>query len=407
VTPSQRGLDWLNFFVGAALTGFGAFVPVYLTLNAWTQAQIGVVLSAQTATSTICQVPGGALVDAVPNRRLVLAAAIVGVAASALVFAVLPLRVPVLLALLLLAFAGCVLGPAIAAISLTLAGKKGLGERLGRNASYAAVGSGLGAALMGSVGSWVSERAVFLLTAALALPALWALWATRQKDAHEAHPDAAGCLPEHAETESSPLILLKDKRVLVFAACVLLYHLSSAAVLPVAASEVTRLAGRRANLLIAAFIVVPQIVVALASPAVGRAAERIGRRKLLLLGWAMLPLRGALFALIGNPLALVPVQVLDGVGGAVFGVMLPLVAADLTRGTGRYNLCLGLFGLAMSAGAGLSTTLAGAVASLWGKAAAFWLLGAIGVAAVLLLRAAMPETRLPAAPRLGAQVAVG
>jgi MFS family permease len=186
---------------------------------------------------------------------------------------------------------------------------------------------------------------------------------------------------------------------------VLLYHLSSAAVLPVAASEVTRLAGKGANLVIAAFVVVPQIVVALASPAVGRAAERFGRRRLLLLGWATLSVRGALFAVIGNPLALVPVQVLDGVGGAVFGVMLPLVAADLTRGTGRYNLCLGLLGFAMTAGAGLSTTLAGAVASLWGRAAAFSLLAAIGLFAVLLLRAAMPETRQPATPPVGAQAA--
>lgn len=396
MSSSQRGLDWLNFFIGAALTGFGAFIPVYLTLNAWTQAQIGVVLSAQTVTSMVCQVPGGALVDAVPRRRLVLAAAIIGVAASALVLAVLPLRVPVLLALLLLAFVGCVIGPAIAAISLTLTGQAGLGERLGRNASFAAIGSGLGAAVMGAVGAWVSEQAVFLLTAALVLPTLWALRATDHHK-HEAHPDAAGCLPEHAETGASPFVLLQDRRVLVFAACVLLYHLSSAAVLPVAAGEVTRITGKGANLLIAAFVVVPQIVVALASPAVGRAAERFGRRRLLLLGWATLPLRGALFALIGNPLALVPVQALDGVGGAVFGVMLPLVAADLTRGTGRYNLCLGLFGFAMTAGAGLSTTLAGTIASLAGKAAAFWVLAAIGFFAVLLLRAAMPETRTPAA----------
>ena len=361
MTPSQRGLDSLNFFIAASLTGFGAFVPVYLTLQAWTQVHIGVVLTVQTATSVLCQVPGGALVDAVPRRRLLLAVAIGVIAVSALVLAVLPLRIPVLLALMLLASAGCVLAPAIAAVSLTLAGRAGLGERLGRNARFAAIGSGLGAALMGAIGSWVSERAVFLLTAALALPALWALRAIRQQESEE-HPDAAGCLPEHTEAAASPFGLLKDKRVLVFAACVFLFHLSSAAVLPVAAGEVTRLAGRRANLVIAAFIVVPQIVVALASPATGRAAERVGRRKLLLLGWAELPLRAALFALIGNPLALVPVQVLDGVGGAVFGVMLPLVAADLTRGTGRYNLCLGLLGLTTAAGAGLSTTLAGAVA---------------------------------------------
>jgi hypothetical protein len=73
--------------------------------------------------------------------------------------------------------------------------------------------------------------------------------------------------------------------------------------------------------------------------------------------------------------------------------MLPLVAADLTRGTGRYNLCLGLLGLALTTGAGLSTTLAGAVATLGGKAAAFWLLSAIGLLAVLLVRGMMPETR--------------
>ena len=395
MTPRQAGLDWLNFFVAAALTGFGPFVPVYLTLQAWTLVQIGVVLSAQTVTSTFLQVPGGALVDAVPHRRLVAAAAIAGIAVSAVVIAMLPLRVPVLLALLLLAFTGCVLSPAIAAISLTLAGRAGLGERLGRNAQFAAIGSGLGAALMGGVGGWVSERAVFLLTAALALPALLALRAIRQENP-TVHPDAAGCLPEHAEAKSSPMILLRDPRVLVFAACVLLYQLSSAAMLPVAANEMTRLVGKRANLVIAAFIVVPQIVVALASPTIGRAAERFGRRKLLLLGWAQLPVRAALFALISNPIALVPVQVLDGVSSAVFGVMLPLVAADLTRGTGRYNLCLGLLGLAMTAGAGLSTTLAGAVATLWGKTAAFWLLGAIGLFAVLLLRAAMPETRIAA-----------
>src|SRR5271168_3059941 len=112
--PRQAGLDWLNFFVAAALTGFGAFVPVYLTLQAWTQVQIGAALSAQTVVSMLCQVPGGALVDAVPWRRVLLGVAMLAVAASALVFAVLPLRMPVLLALLLLAFAGCVLAPAIA-----------------------------------------------------------------------------------------------------------------------------------------------------------------------------------------------------------------------------------------------------------------------------------------------------
>ena len=49
----------------------------------------------------------------------------------------------------------------------------------GRNARYAAIGNGVGAALMGACGQYVSERAVFYLTAALTLPALAALWPLR------------------------------------------------------------------------------------------------------------------------------------------------------------------------------------------------------------------------------------
>ncbi|MCW3473850.1 MFS transporter [Limobrevibacterium gyesilva] len=413
----ERGLDWLNLFVAAVQTGFGAFVPVYLTLNAWTQTQIGVVLSAETVASMAGQVPGGALVDLTPRRRRVLAGAILAIAATALVLAASPLRLPVLGALILHAFAGCVLAPAIAAVSLALVGHAGLGVRLGRNVRFASIGSALGAAAMGATGSLLSERAVFLLTACLALPALWALRATGPAaDAPNAEAaannpadddgtdtvagagQALGAIPDRAGPSPRVLALLRDRRLLVFAACVLLFHLSSAAILPVAAGEVTHRAGKGATLVIAAFIMVPQIVVALLSPAVGRAAEQFGRRRLLLLGFLALPLRGALFAVVGAPSALVAVQALEGVGGAVFGVMVPLVAADITRRTGHYSLCLGLLGLVTASGAALSTTLAGAIADLWGKASAFGVLGGIGMLAVLLVLAAMPETREAAPP---------
>jgi MFS family permease len=187
--------------------------------------------------------------------------------------------------------------------------------------------------------------------------------------------------------------LLRDRRLLVFGACVTLFHFSSAALLAVAAAEVTRRAGLRAGLLIAAFVIVPQVLVALASPVVGRLAERIGRRPLLVIGFASLPLRAALFALVEDPYWLLPVQLLEGVAAAVFGVMLPLVTADLTRDSGRYTLALGVLGLAGTLGAALSTSVAGVVATWYGVAAAFWVLAAVGMVAVLLVLVAMPETR--------------
>ena len=133
-------------------------------------------------------------------------------------------------------------------------------------------------------------------------------------------------------------------------------------------------------------------MVALLSPWVGRTAELRGRRPMMLLGWASLPLRGVLFALLPNPYLLVAVQSISGVGAAVFGVMLPVIADDVTRGARRFNLCIGIFSLAGTAGGALSTTLAGLLADLAGDRVAFLGLAAAGLAGTALVWLAMPET---------------
>ena len=245
---------------------------------------------------------------------------------------------------------------------------------------------------MGLAASVVSEGAVFVLAFLLAIPALWALWTLHPRRQRRRRGGAVA--PTDAmETHGSVRALLADRRMQVFAACVTLFHFSSAALLAVAAAEVTRRAGLRAGALIAAFVIVPQVLVALTSPLVGRLAERIGRRPLLVVGFAALPLRAACFAMVENPYLLMPVQLLEGVAAAVFGVMLPLVAADLTRDSGRYTLALGVLGLAGALGAALSTAIAGLIATTWGVPAAFWTLACAGVVAVGLVLFAMPETR--------------
>lgn len=181
--------------------------------------------------------------------------------------------------------------------------------------------------------------------------------------------------------------------MLIFAACVVLFHLSNAAMLNLAAGEVTAGMGENVQLVIAACIIVPQAIVAMLSPWVGRSAQRWGRRPILLLGFAALPLRALLFAGVSSPYLLVPVQMLDGISAAVFGVMLPLIAADVAGGKGRYNLCIGLFGLAAGVGATLSTALAGFAADHFGNAMSFFGLAAAGALATLLVWFAMPETR--------------
>jgi predicted MFS family arabinose efflux permease len=394
---SLRGLDWFVFFVADVQTGFGPFVSVFLTTQKWTQVDIGLVLSAAGVVSLIGQMPGGALVDAARSERLVGGIALAAICISALAYAAMPVFPMVLSASILHAAASCVLGPAIAAISLGLVGHAAIGERLGRNARFASVGNGLAAAAMGACGYLLSARAVFVVTVLLLGPALLALRAIipAEIDPERAH----GAVPRpRAKPPSRLADLMRNRSLLIFAGCLLLFHLANAAMLPLMGSVVTMHSARWATLLIAACIVVPQLVVAALSPWVGRRAQIWGRRPLLLIGFAALPIRGLFFASVTNPELLVVVQLLDGVTAAVFSVMVPLVVADLTRGTGHFNLGQGIVGTFIGIGASVSATLAGYISDHFGSPAAFAGLAAIafaGWAAVWLL---MPETRDAAGP---------
>jgi MFS family permease len=389
----QRALDLMNLFIADVQTGFGAFLAVYLSSHKWSALQIGAVLSIGTVAALASQIPAGALVDALRSKRAALAGGILAITVSALLLALFPYQLPVAGAEVLHGFASCLLTPAVAAVSLRLVGHAGFAERLGRNARFAAIGSGTAAAAMGALGTYVSTQSVFLLTAGLALPALFALHRIGAPP-----PLAPAAVAERSGFDWHGIgQLLADRRLLAFGACIVLFHMANAAMLPIAATAVTARAGAYASLIIAACIVLPQAVVAVASPFVGREAARRGRRAVLLIGWSALPLRAALFAVLPSPALIVAAQALDGVSAAVFGVMLPLIAADITMGKGRFNLCVGIFGLAVGIGATISTSLAGWIADAAGDRMAFAALAAIGLAGVALLAVAMPETA-PAEP---------
>ncbi len=392
MTPSRAslgGLDWLNFFVANVQTGFGPFIAVYLAARAWTQVEIGQALSLGTVVALASQLPAGAIVDRLRDKRMPAAAAGVAVAVSAALFAAIPSHAGVFLAEALHSFASAMLGPAMAAISLALVGRAALGTRLGRNARFASLGSGIAAAVMGACGTYVSNQAVFWLTAALMIPVLIALRAVRASDLAGSEFAADVDKLDEGSLRRDLKELVTDGRVLGFALCVALFHLANAAMLPLAATEVTRQTGSRANLVVAACIIVPQVVVAAVSPRIGRTADHHGHGIVLLAGFAALPARALLLAVVSSPWGVIAIQLLDGISAAVFGIMLPLVVADLTLGTARFNLCLGLMGLAVAAGATLSTLVAGLVADVFGQPAAFTVLACCGAAAML----AVPRTR--------------
>jgi predicted MFS family arabinose efflux permease len=334
-------------------------------------------------------------VDAVRSRRFAAGFSVVAIALSAFALAMWPNFLVVLLAMAAHSAASCILTPAIAAISIGLVGHARAGERLGRNASFSALGNAVAAAGMGACGYYLSNDAVFYLTAALMVPTLIALSRIRADEIDgPAHAKPASDTGTDTPRGGDGLrALLTNRALLCFGACMTLFFLANAAMLPLVGSMLTLRASETATALIAACIVVPQVVLALSAPAVGRAAERWGRRPLLLIGFAALPIRGLLFAYVDSPELLVAVQVFDGVSAAVFGVMVPLVVSDATRKTGHFNLALGAVGTAMGIGAALSTSLAGVMADRLGSHTAFLGLAIVGFAAFALVVLIMPETR--------------
>ena len=388
---AERGLDWFNLFVANIQTGFGPFVAVYLTTQGWTQTRIGLALSLGTIAAMASQLPAGALVDTISSKAAVAFFSILAFTASALFFAWWPTPLFVYLAEVLHGFASCTLGPAIAAMSLMIAGPRALGLRLGRNARFAAIGNGIGAALMGACGYYFSSRSVFFLTAALTLAAVLPLLPLARL--YEPGRPAARRERSTARHRESVASVLTNRTLLGFGLCAMLFTLGNAAMLPLAGNFVTKRAESEATLLIAAGIVLPQLVAAAISPTLGRLAESHGRRLVLFLGFCTLPIRGVLFAAFPNPGMMVVVQSLDGVAGASLGIIGPLVTSDVAANSGRYNLALGFVGFMIGIGATFSTGLAGLIADRFGNPVAFISLAAAGVAAAGLVWAAMPETR--------------
>jgi MFS family permease len=191
--------------------------------------------------------------------------------------------------------------------------------------------------------------------------------------------------------------LVRQRTLLVFAGSVMLFQLANAAMLPLMAGVVTTRSSQWAPVLIAACIIVPQAIVALASPSVGRKAQAWGRRPLLLIAFAALAIRGLLFAFVTDPYLLVAVQVFDGITAAVLSVMIPLIVADVAFGSGHFNLAQGIVGTAVGIGASLSTVLAGYLSDRFGHAVAFSALSGAAFAGLILVLAFMPETRRLAA----------
>jgi len=392
-----RGLDWLNFFLADVQTGVGPFLAIYLAANGWNEQRVGIALTLGGIAGILAQTPAGALVDRLHAKRGLIATGVGALAAGALVMAFFPSFWPVLTGQVLIGGMSSVFGPAICAISLGVVGREFFDRRQGRNQTFNAAGNVVAAVSMGLIGYFISNRGIFFFVVALAIPTLVALRSVRadQIDYNVARGASAGDESRGAERI---LDLFKDHPLVVFLICAVMFHFANAAMLPLLGEMLAKGHGRSSMAFMSACVVTTQVVVTLLASWSGIKAGQWGRKPLLLIAFAALPIRGVLYTLTDNTGWLVAIQVLDGVAAAIFGVVSVLVIADLTRGSGRFNLTLGAVTAAVGTGAALSQTIAGSIVHRFGYHAGFLFLAAIAAAALAIVFFFMPETRSGSRP---------
>lgn len=398
---SLRGLDAMNFFLADVRDGLGPYLAIYLLAvrgpdQGWNEATIGLVMTIAGIAGLIAQTPAGALIDRTNRKRAVVIAAAVAVTLSCLALPFVSNFYLVSATQSLAGIAGAIFPPAIAAITLGVVGPNMFSKRVGRNEGFNHAGNAASAMIAGGSAYFFGPIVVFWLMAILAVASIAA---TLMIPAAEIDDDLARGM-DHAEGQegadqpSGLAALLQNRHLMLFAGLCAAFHLANAAMLPSVGQLLTKISGKdHATSLIAICIVAAQLVMVPVAVFVGAKADVIGRKPIFLAAFGFLAIRGVLYVFSDNPFWLVAVQCLDGIGAGIYGALFPLVVADLTRGTGRFNVAQGAVATAQGLGASFSATLAGVIIVAAGFSTAFLVLAAISAAGFGVYLTLMPETR--------------
>ena len=381
-------------FLADVRDGMGPFLGTFLReKHYWDAGQVGIALAASQIGTVLAQTPAGALIDGIRWKRLAVAIAAAVVAAGCVVIYLVPTLAVVVVAQTVIGATAAIFPQAVAALTLGLFGRAAMARRTGRNEAFNHGGNVVVAALMGGSAYLFGYGALFFVVACMAAASATAVLLIREADID--HDLACGADDGDGRSHEAIGIadLFKDRRIAIFAASVVLFHFANAAMLPLVGQKSSDGQKEGAALLMSACIIAAQVVMVPVALVASRLAVSWGRKPVFLIGFAVLPIRGLLYCVSVNPYYLVGVQLLDGIGAGIFGVVSVLVVADLTKGTGRFNLTQGALSTATGIGAGLSNLLAGFVVKAAGFDAGFITLAAIAAAAAIFYAVAMPETR--------------
>ncbi|WP_413458323.1 MFS transporter [Herbaspirillum huttiense] len=376
-------LSRLNFFLADVRDGLGPFLGVFLMGHGWAADDIGYVMTLGGIAGMLATTPAGALTDAVRAKRLVVGIGSVLVVAGSLLLLVSPSFTITAVSQVGTGIVGAIIGPAIAGLTLGIVGQQGLPSQLGNNEAWNHGGNVFSAALAGALGYFWGLPAVFVLMAVMAVASLVCLSRIRPEDID--HDVARGLDPERAADQpqvSTWRVLAGSRPLMLLALAMMLFHLGNAAMLPLLSQSVVSRGHADPALYTALTVIVAQLVMIPTALFAGRFADRKGYWLLITVALLALPVRGLVAGVWDSAWALLPVQMLDGIGAGLLGVALPGSVARILQGSGHINIGLGAVTTIQSIGAAMSPALAGVVAKHYGYGAAFAVLTGIALLAL-------------------------
>lgn len=386
----------MNFFAGDVTAGFGPYLAIYLlSFLHWQTGQIGIALALGSIVTVIIQTPAGALIDWTMRKRalLVVCAAVVGVAALMIVVST---WAPMIFAAQTLMGASLAfLGPLIAALTLGVVGREMFTRQTGANQAWNHGGNVFAAAVAAGLALAGYVTGVFVLISVMVVGMIVSvLFIKASQIDYEA---ARGGVAQHDSSgDDKPSgfgAILADRRLLIFALCIFLFHFANAAMLPLVSQKLS-LAGDTGSgiAFTSACIIAAQFVMIGMAVLCGHTADTWGRKPLFILAFAILPIRAVLYTLTDESVLLVLIQALDGVANGIFAIIFLLVISDVTKGTGRFNIVQGALATLVGVGASASNLLAEEIVQLFSYDAAFFFLGGVAAVGFAVYVAFMPET---------------
>lgn len=377
-----RALEVASFFMADMQAGIGPFLGILLLAHGWQLGRIGTVMTLGAIAGVAMTTPAGALVDRSRHKRLLLFGLSTCTMLGSGVVLVTQRFWPVALSQIATAVAGAAVGPALTGITLGLVRQRGFARQNGRNQVANHAGNLVGAALSGLLGWKLGLGAVFWLAivfGALAMASIAFIPSGAIDDG------AARGLEGDAGEARGWRALLGSRVLVVLGIALLCFHLGNAAMLPLLGMAMSTTKAMEPAVGVAFTIIVAQAVMVIASVAAVPLAKRTSGWLVLLVSFAVLPLRGLLAAMLhGAHWGSVPIQVLDGVGAGLQSVAVPNVLARALSGTGRVNVGQGAVMTAQGIGASLSPALGAWIAQLLGYPLAFGLLGLCAVPSVVV-----------------------